>query len=84
MLILKPVARKDIDHWERANKSKYQKIQELIHSIKLNPKEGIGKPHRLKGYDAETWSRRIDEEHRLVYEVYEDRIIILSARHHYK
>ena len=48
-----------------------------------NPGSGIGKPERLKFYEVETYSRRIDRIHRLVYQVREDRLIIISARFHY-
>ena len=84
MLFFLKLAKKEINHWEKVDPKKAKKIRELVRSIKLNPREGIGKPEHLKHHEIETWSRRIDQEHRLVYEIYEDKIIILSARDHYK
>jgi len=59
----------DLTYWIEHDKDQVRKIKELINSIKENPFRGIGKPeplrHQLKGY----WSRRINHEHRLVYEV---------------
>lgn len=84
MIILESLAKKHIDYWSKVDKKKLSKIQDLLHSIKLSPTEGIGKPERLKGIKKNIWSRRIDDEHRLVYEVFHDKTIILSARYHYK
>ncbi len=48
-----------------------------------HPFEGIGKPEKLKYIDSDTWSRRIDWEHRLIYRVRQDRVDFLQARYHY-
>lgn len=66
------------------NKAIQKKIQELIISILESPFEGIGKPEPLKHNLAGKWSRRINQEHRLVYEVTESSIHIYSLRGHYK
>ena len=62
----------------------YKRIVILIKDISRNPYQGLGKPealkHELQGY----WSRRIDDEHRLVYRVENDRLIIISCKYHYK
>lgn len=84
MLILSLVAEKDIDRWKRIDSNVYRRINELINSIKINPIEGIGKPERIKNKKANHWSRRINREHRLIYEIEGDTITILSARYHYK
>jgi toxin YoeB len=56
---------------------------DLVEAVMRDPFDGIGKPEPLKYLDANTWSRRITEEHRLVYEVYQDRVKFLQARFHY-
>ena len=62
----------------------YNRIVSLIKDISRNPYQGLGKPealkHELQGY----WSRRIDDEHRLVYRIENDRLIIISCKYHYK
>lgn len=81
-----PDALKDIDYWTKSgNKRIQKKITELLNAILINPNEGIGKPEQLKHELSGLWSRRIDKEHRLVYEVFEDKeqILIHSARGHY-
>jgi toxin YoeB len=60
------------------------KIFDLIRAIEQSPFEGIGKPERLKHNLKGLWSRRITQEHRLVYKVEEDAIIILSCHGHYE
>jgi toxin YoeB len=60
-----------------------KKINELIKSIKRSPFEGIGKPEPLKFDLAGFWSRRIDQEHRLVYKVTDKELNILACRYHY-
>jgi toxin YoeB len=60
-----------------------KKINELIKDIKRNPYTGIGKPEPLKHQLQGCFSRRINQEHRLVYEIYEDCIHLISCRYHY-
>jgi len=60
-----------------------KKINQLIEDIKKNPYTGIGKPEELKYELAGCWSRRVSKEHRLVYEVTDEKVIILSAKGHY-
>ena len=69
--------------WSRSDPWMVARIMELVQSIARDPKQGIGKPERLKHDLSGCWSRRIDQEHRLVYEVLPDRIKLLSARFHY-
>jgi toxin YoeB len=74
----------DISFWKNTgNKKVMTKISALVENIKLAPFEGLGKPEPLKHSLGGTWSRRINLEHRLVYEVNELHISILSAKGHY-
>jgi toxin YoeB len=69
--------------WQKNDKQKINKINELLKDISGSPYEGIGKPEALKFNYAGYWSRRIDEEHRLIYKVEQDEIQILKCRFHY-
>ena len=69
--------------WQRDDKHILKKINELIKDIQRHPFEGIGKPEPLKFDLAGFWSRRIDREHRLVYQVIDNEILIYSCRYHY-
>jgi toxin YoeB len=87
-VIFSPKAVEDLKYWKRSgNKIIQKKIATLIDAIQENPYEGIGKPEPLKYNLSGAWSRRITQEHRLVYEVNErNQIIILdilSLRGHY-
>ena len=64
-------------------KKKIDRVNKLIKDTLRNPFEGIGKPEPLKRNLQGFWSRRIDEEHRLIYEYNEDRLSIVSCRYHY-
>ncbi len=77
-------ASEDVAFWKKSNNVPVLKrIRKLIDSISLTPFEGIGKPEPLKYALTGCWSRRINLEHRLVYEVRSDKIIILSLKDHY-
>jgi toxin YoeB len=83
-IIFAPKALKDLKHWKSSGNSKIQKkITDLINSISENPFAGIGKPEPLKHEFAGCWSRRINDEHRIIYEVSENLIEILSLKDHY-
>jgi toxin YoeB len=73
----------DFAEWANMDKKTYQRIVELIKDILRQPFTGIGKPeplkHELKGY----WSRRINDEHRLVYKVSAEAVTIISCKYHY-
>jgi len=73
----------DYLYWQQTDKKLLRKINELIKAIQRSPFEGIGKPEPLKFGMAGKWSRRINHEHRLVYQVKEDTIFILQCRYHY-
>lgn len=70
-------------YWQAQDKKMLKRINQLIKDIKRNPFEGIGKPEPLKENLTGFWSRRIDEEHRIVYAVEEEIVIIISCKGHY-
>ena len=73
----------DYISWQSENKKMLRKINELIKDIQRTPFEGKGKPEPLKYDLAGFWSRRIDREHRLVYQVNKKEILIYSCKFHY-
>ncbi|MDA8089357.1 MAG: Txe/YoeB family addiction module toxin [Nitrospiraceae bacterium] len=78
-----PHAIEDLVWWIEKDRKKALKIIKLIIETQKDPVNGTGKPEPLKYELSGCWSRRIDEEHRLVYEVQENRIRILACRYHY-
>lgn len=82
-IIFDPNAVDDLEFWVKENKKKAHKILKLIKESAKDPFKGIGKPEPLKYEFKGCWSRRIDQEHRLVYEVKKDFIRILACRYHY-
>jgi len=73
----------DYLYWQKTDKKKLKRINELLKDISRNPYEGIGKPEPLKFKYSGFGSRRIDEEHRLIYQVSDDSILIAKCRFHY-
>jgi toxin YoeB len=73
----------DYTSWQSEDKKVLKKINELIKDVQRTSYEGLGKPEPLKYDLTGLWSRRIDREHRLVYQVIEDEILIYSCRYHY-
>ena len=73
----------DYLYWQKTDKRILKKINELIKDIQRDPFEGKGKPEPLKYDLSGYWSRRIDLEHRLVYQVIEKEILIYACRFHY-
>jgi toxin YoeB len=79
-----PRAQADLEYWKKSgNKGVQQRISKLIQSILDSPFEGIGKPEPLKYEYTGWWSRRINEEHRLVYKAEDNKITIAQMRFHY-
>jgi len=76
-------ALEDFIAWASENKQNFKKIGELLKEIQRTPFLGKGKPEPLKHELKGCWSRRITDEHRLVYEVTNDLIVILSCKYHY-
>ncbi len=73
----------DYLYWQKTDKKILKRINSLIKDIKRNPFDGIGKPEPLKYKYSGFWSRRIDGEHRLIYQVTDDAILIAKCRFHY-
>ena len=76
-------AAEDIAYWKTKDKKIYKRFCILIHDIEKNPFKGLGKPESLKYNLKGKWSRRLTQEHRVVYEVFEDFVIIHQCRFHY-
>ena len=78
-------ASRDLTYWsESGNKKKVDRINALIESCLLDPFSGIGVPEQLRFKDEATYSRRIDKNHRLVYRIEDQNLVIISARFHYE
>ena len=75
---------KDFEWFLDKDKRIVKRIRELLKDIVRHPEEGIGKPEQLKFQLSGYWSRRITKEHRLVYKVEDDAIIVISCRYHYE
>ena len=73
----------DYLYWQQTDKKILKRINDLIKDIQRTPFEGIGKPEPLKYSLSGFWSRRITEEHRLVYEVSDSDLLIAACRYHY-
>ena len=69
--------------WQKTDKNKLKRINDLIKECRRTPFEGRGKPEPLKGNLSGFWSRRIDDEHRLVYSFNNDTLTIIACRYHY-
>jgi toxin YoeB len=72
-----------LEEWRQSDTKMLSRIISLLTEIAKNPFEGIGKPEPLKYTLKGKWSRRINQEHRIVYEVKEETIIVISCRYHY-
>jgi toxin YoeB len=82
-LAFTPTGWRDYVHWQTADRQILKRVNRLIEDALRDPYEGIGKPEPLKHALAGAWSRRITEEHRLVYLPVEGELIVLQARYHY-
>ena len=81
--IFEDLALEHLEEWVQTDRKIATKILQFINEIKRTPFEGKGKPEPLKHNLKGLWSRRITDEHRLVYKVEENQITIVSCRHHY-
>jgi len=78
-----PQAFEDFNRWAVEDKKTYSKVVDLIKDTLRTPFSGLGKPEPLKHELKGLWSRRITDEHRLIYKVTEEEIVIYSCRFHY-
>lgn len=81
--VFRPEFRDDLRYWVRTDRKIALRVLDLVQAVLREPFQGLGKPEPLKFYLAGCWSRRITQEHRLVYLVRESRIDFLQARYHY-
>ena len=82
-IIFVEYAWEDYLYWQTTDKKLLKKINLLIKEIERTPFEGTGKPEPLRHALSGWWSRRINHEHRLVYKVEQDAVIVLQCRYHY-
>jgi toxin YoeB len=78
-----PAALDDLAWWVQRDRKLALRIIRLVQEVQKDPFQGIGKPEPLKHELAGCWSRRIDDEHRIVYQVLADKIRVLACRYHY-
>jgi len=81
--VFQPEFREDLRFWVQTDRKVALRAFDLIEAIMHDPFTGIGKPEPLKYLSSGTWSRRLTQEHRIVYLVRDDRIDFLQARYHY-
>jgi toxin YoeB len=82
-LVFTPHGWEDYTYWQRTDRATMRRVNRLLEAALRDPFAGIGKPEPLRHALAGSWSRRIDDEHRLVYQVDGEDLIILQARYHY-
>ena len=82
-LELRPKALEHLQEWAQADAKKLRRVFKLFEAILRDPFRGEGKPEPLKGDLSGAWSRRIDKEHRVVYRIEDEVLIILQCRYHY-
>ena len=73
----------DYLYWQKTNKKILKRINDILKDIARNPHSGIGKPEPLKHHLSGYWSRRINSEHRIVYKISKDKILIAQLKYHY-
>jgi toxin YoeB len=82
-LVFAEKAWEDYLYWQKTDKKILKRINALIKEVTRDPFEGIGKPEPLKHALSGYWSRRINDEHRIVYKVQDDSLLIAQLRYHY-
>ena len=75
--------RDDLRWWAKKDRKICDRVLDLVEATIADPMKGIGKPEKLKYLPGSRWSRRITQEHRLVYQVSNDKLIFLQCRYHY-
>ena len=82
-----PDAKKDLEWWKQhGDAASKRKIQQLLTEMEEHPRTGTGKPELLSGDLSGVWSRRINQEHRVLYEIHDKvlLVLVLSMKYHYK
>lgn len=79
-LAFTPIGWEDFTYWADNDRTTFRKVRALLKEVARTPYEGTGKPEPLKYQLGNVWSRRITQEHRLVYAVEDDQIVVLDAR----
>lgn len=82
-IVFTPQGWEDYVHWQSADRAILRRVNRLLDECVRDPFAGIGKPEQLKYGISGAWSRRITDEHRLVYLVVADDLVVLQARYHY-
>jgi len=82
-ILFTPIAWENCLHWQKTDSKLLQRIDDLIKDTSRSPYKGIGKLEPLKHILKGCWSRRIDQEHRFIYQVIDKQLIILQLRYHY-
>lgn len=82
-LVWSPAAWEDYVYWQGQDRKQLRRINQLIQACMRDPYAGIGKPEALRENLSGCWSRRIDQEHRLVYRLDGEMLVILACRFHY-
>jgi len=82
-LVFAEKAWEDYLYWQKTDKKLLERINTLINDITRSPFEGIGKPEPLKNALSGYWSRRINDEHRIVYKIADNSVFIAQLRYHY-
>ena len=82
-LLFSEQAWEDYLYWQKTDRKLLQRINTLIKDISRSPFEGIGKPEPLKNALSGFWSPRINDEHRIVYKIADDSMLIAQLRYHY-
>lgn len=81
--VFQPEFREDLKYWVETDRKTAPRVLQLIEAVMRDPFQGIGKPEPLKFLGSGVWSRRITQEHRLVYVVGHERVDFIQARYHY-
>ncbi len=82
-IVFSELAWEDYFYWQKIDKNLLKRMNQLIKAIMREPFEGIGKPEPLRYGFSGYWSRRINDEHRIVYKVSDDALLIAQCRYHY-
>lgn len=81
--VFHPEFREDLRYWVKTNRKTALRVLKIVEAVLRDPFQGVGKPESLKHLAPGVWSRRLTQEHRIVYLVGNDRVDFLQARYHY-